>query len=114
MVLLFIIEIIIGKYINDAFIRPYVGDFLVVILIYTFVKSFWNFPVTKTTVGVLLFSFVIETLQYFKLVEILGLGKYKLARIVIGTSFSWGDLITYSLGIGLVLVVEIKRMKNEF
>lgn len=30
-----IIEIIIGVYIHDAFIRPYIGDVLVVILICT-------------------------------------------------------------------------------
>ena len=35
-----IIEIIIGVYIHDAFIRPYIGDVLVVILICCFIRIF--------------------------------------------------------------------------
>ena len=36
-VLLFIIEVLIALFVNDRLIRPYVGDFLVVILIYCFI-----------------------------------------------------------------------------
>jgi hypothetical protein len=36
----FTTEVLIGTYMHDAIIRPYGGDFLVVILIYCIVKSF--------------------------------------------------------------------------
>ena len=107
-ILLLAVEIYIGMYVRDAFIRPYVGDFLVVILLYCLVKSFWNIRPLKAALGVLLFSFVVEGLQYFKLVELLGLQDYPLARIIIGTTFVWEDLLAYALGIGLVLMVEMK------
>ncbi|MEM0980026.1 MAG: DUF2809 domain-containing protein, partial [Cyanobacteria bacterium P01_H01_bin.58] len=58
---------------NDAFIRPYVGDVLVVILIYAIVRAFFKAAILPTAIGVLLFAFVVEILQYFKIVEILGL-----------------------------------------
>ena len=58
-VLLFVTEVLIALYLNDGFIRPYFGDFLVVMLIYCFVKSIANLPVIKTAVGVLLFSYFV-------------------------------------------------------
>jgi Protein of unknown function (DUF2809) len=105
-ILLFAIEICIAKYIEDDIIRPYIGDMLVVILIYCFVKSFVTTKIIPTAIAVLLFSYFIEALQYFKIVEVLGLQEYKMARIIIGTSFSWVDILMYTIGIIIVLVVE--------
>ena len=107
--LLFAIEIIIAKYVDDDFIRPYVGDMLVVMLIYCFVKIFISTKVIPIAIGVLLFSYLIEALQYFKIVNILGLEQYKMARIIIGTSFSWTDIFMYTIGIGIVVFIEKTR-----
>lgn len=104
-------EICIALFVDDHFIRPFVGDYLVVILIYTLIKSFFNFSVLKTAFGVLIFSFVIEFLQYLELVSFLGLEKNTFARIIIGTSFSWYDLICYTSGILTVLFIEQKMAK---
>ena len=105
-VLLFIVEVYIGVFVKDDFVRPYMGDFLVVMLIYTFIRAFFKYSMLKTAIGVLLFSFVVEILQHFNIVEVLGLGSSRLARTVIGTSFSWEDFIAYSLGIVTVLGCE--------
>ena len=104
--LLFLIEVIIAVYVHDSIIRPYGGDFLVVIFIYCFIKSFIDLPVWTTAIAVLLFSYTIEILQYFNLVKMLGLQDSRLARIVLGTSFAWTDLIAYTLGIILVVWIE--------
>ena len=109
---LFFIEIVIGAYVHDAIIRPYGGDFLVVILIYCLVKSFFNTPLYKTALYVLLFSYVVEGLQYFRIIYILGLEHSRMARVIIGTSFAWTDILMYTLGIGLVLLVEAKMNKT--
>jgi hypothetical protein len=97
---------LIAKYLDDKIIRPYGGDFLVVILIYCFIKSFFDTSIVKTAIGVLLFSFLVETLQYFDIVNRLGLKNFRIARIVIGTSFSWTDIIAYVLGILTVVSLE--------
>ena len=112
-ILILLIEIIIALYIHDNFIRPYVGDFLVVILIYCFLKSFLNIPVLPTAISVLVFSYIVETLQYFKLVDKLGLQHSKLARIVIGTSFEWIDILAYTLGIAFVMFIESVRLNDR-
>lgn len=105
-VLLFITEVLIALYLHDRFVRPYVGDYLVVILIYCFVRSFVRMPVLPAAMAVLVFSYSIETLQYFNIVTILGLEDVKIARIVIGTGFSWWDLVAYTLGIATVVALE--------
>ena len=38
--ILFVIEVLIALYVRDSIIRPYVGDFLVVIMLYCFVRAF--------------------------------------------------------------------------
>ncbi|SFE08325.1 Protein of unknown function [Chitinophaga sp. CF118] len=111
-VLLFTIEIIIALYVHDAIIRPYGGDFLVVILIYCLAKSFVNTTVTTAVIVVLLFSYLTEALQYFHIVNILGLRHSKIACIIIGTNFAWTDILMYTLGILLVWLIEIKVLNK--
>jgi len=104
--LLFLTEVLIALYVHDAIVRPYIGDVLVVILIYCFVRSFIKGPVLTIALCVLAFAFLIETMQYFKLVNLLGLQHSRLANVVIGNSFSWGDMLAYIAGIAIVLVTE--------
>ncbi|NNT73130.1 DUF2809 domain-containing protein [Flavobacterium sp. IMCC34852] len=105
-VLLFATEVCIALFVHDNFVRPYLGDVLVVILIYCFVKSFLKVAVTKACIGVLLFAFGVEIMQYFLIVEKLNLQDNRLARTVIGTSFAWEDILAYIAGIVIVIVSE--------
>ncbi|RYZ99605.1 MAG: DUF2809 domain-containing protein [Sphingobacteriaceae bacterium] len=107
---IFIIEVIIALFVKDAIIRPHIGDLLVVIMIYCFIRAFFNCTVLQAAAFTLLFSYTIEILQYFKLVELLGLQKSLFARIVIGTHFSWIDMIAYTAGIIIVMLAE-KKLK---
>jgi hypothetical protein len=110
--LLLITEIIIATWVHDSFIRPFGGDFLVVILIYCMVKSFIDTPLSPTILGVLLFAYLVEISQYFHLVTLLGLERSTAARIIMGTSFSWMDMLMYTLGMLLVLIIELWRMQK--
>ena len=105
-ILLFVTEVLIALYVHDAFVRPYVGDFLVVILIYCAVRTFINASPLKVAIGVLLFSYTIEILQYFQIVDRLGLSGNVIAKTVIGYGFEWWDLLAYTLGVGFVLLME--------
>jgi hypothetical protein len=112
-ILFFLIEVLIALFVNDNFIRSYLGDVLVVILIYCFLKSFLKLPILPVAIFVLIFSFTIEFLQFLNVVEMLHLENSKIAKIVIGTSFSWIDLLTYMVGIAIVIVVEKYGLKKE-
>jgi len=110
---LFLVEVFIGTYVHDSIIRPYGGDYLVVMLIYCFVKAFLDTPVIATATGVLLFAYAIEGLQYLHIVRWLGLEQHKLARIIIGTSFAWSDIVAYTLGIITLIALEYTLKKKH-
>jgi len=105
-VAIFIIEVLIAMLVHDRIIRPYIGDVLVVILIYSFIKSFVEIKILNASVFVLFFAFLIEGLQYLKIVERIGLEHNKIVRVIIGASFEWMDIICYIVGMGIVLLAE--------
>jgi hypothetical protein len=109
-IILFITEILIAVYAHDDIIRPYFGDYLVVMLLYCTLKAFVNVPILPACIAVLLFSFVIEALQYFQLVQRLGLQQSDLANTVLGNSFAWMDIVSYTAGIITVYSIEIYRI----
>ena len=105
-ILLFVTEVLIAVYVRDNFVRPYVGDFLVVILLYCGLKSFLAIPVKAAAISVLLFAYAIETAQYFGLVRQLGLEQNNVAKTIMGSSFEWSDMVAYTLGVLVVLWLE--------
>ncbi len=102
---LFITETLIAIFVHDSFIRPFFGDFLAVILVYSSLRIFTS-NILKTALWSLFIAFTIETLQYFKFIEITGLIKFKVLAIVIGNSFSWWDILAYTLGFFAILIYE--------
>jgi hypothetical protein len=109
--LLFAAEVFIGACLHDAVIRPFGGDFLVVILMYCFVKTVMNIPVNTAAAGVLITAYVVEVSQYFKLVAVLGLKRCPLANILLSNSFSWIDMLMYTLG--ALLVVGLEKLARK-
>ncbi|ELS30906.1 MULTISPECIES: DUF2809 domain-containing protein [Pseudanabaena] len=105
-VLLFFIEVGIAVFFNDQFIRPFLGDVLVVILIYCFVKTFWKIRPNIAALSVLVFACAIEGLQYLNLVDRLGLRQYKLLAIILGTTFDWKDILAYVIGTAIIVISE--------
>ena len=108
---LFITEALIASYMHDNFIRPTFGDFLVVILIYCGLKSFIPANYRIMAIVTLLISYIIEVSQYFHLIVHLGLRGSRPAQWILGTGFSWGDMLAYTLGIMLIWVIESQRKK---
>jgi hypothetical protein len=104
--LLLLVEIAIALFVNDKIIRPYIGDLLVVVLLYCFVKSFLTVSISTAAIAVLLFAYFVEALQYIGIVQKLGLQNNRLAVIMIGASFEWMDLLMYTAGIILVVIIE--------
>lgn len=108
--LLLLIEVLIALFMHDALIRPYGGDFLVVLLLYCLVKGFADTPVTKTAISVLLFSYLVELSQYFHFAALIGLQHSRIALLILGSSFSFTDILCYTFGIALIIVIEKIRI----
>ncbi len=103
-VILFLAEVLIATKIKDIFfVRAYLGDVIVVILIYTFIKTFLAVSRDQMLIlGIFLFSCFVEMMQYFHLADHLGLRPGSLMYIVIGNSFSWIDIVCYAAGCLLI------------
>ncbi len=107
--ILLIIEICIATFITTGFIRHTAGDFLVVIMLYCLLKSFINIKPLFAAWITLLISTGIEVGQFFDLLDELGLRENRLANIILGNAFSYGDLLAYLMGIIAVMIVEHRR-----
>ena len=107
---LFLTEVLIARFMHDRFIRPYAGDFLVVMLLYCFFRSFLNVPALQLALWVLVLAYVLETLQYFHLLQHLGWQHSRLARLVLGVAFSWVDMLAYTAGILVIIGLERRRL----
>lgn len=112
-VFIFLIEVLIATELKDIFfVRAYLGDVIVVMLLYTLIKSFFRVNNEKLILGILIFSCLVELAQYFNIAEKLGFREGSLMYIVIGNSFSWIDILCYVAGC-LLLYFFIKVTKEE-
>jgi hypothetical protein len=114
-VCLFLTELVIALFITDTVIRPFIGDVLVVVLIYCFLRIFLQIYYQKVAVGVLLFAFTIEILQYFDYVKLLGLENNRVLSVAMGRTFELLDFAAYFAGFLLVVCTEnlAKKINNQ-
>ena len=108
---IFVIEVYIGLFVNDYFIRSYIGDLLVVILIYTIIKGLTTKPTKKLPYYIFGFAVIVELTQLINLVGILGLSSNKLASTILGTTFDIKDILMY--GVGCLMLIEWERLLRK-
>lgn len=108
---LFLLEIIIGTWLKDwFFVRAYVGDVLVIPLIYCIFRLFTEKLPRLLPFLVCCIGFVAEGLQYIHLADRLGFERGSLMSILIGTSASWWDVLSYI--VGMLLIYGVMWLKN--
>ncbi|MDO4711889.1 MAG: DUF2809 domain-containing protein [Peptostreptococcaceae bacterium] len=113
-VILFVTEVLIAKYVKDAWIRPYVGDILVIVLLYFIVRSFYPRSGKLLPFFLFLFATLVEAMQYFDIVSKLGLQDDPIARIVIGTTFDRHDILCYFIGMLMIYLGQyLARFVNH-
>ena len=112
-IIFLLIEILIALFVRDRFIRPYVGDMLVVVVIYTFLRIWIQNKIKLLPLYVFLFAAGVEVLQYFEIVKILGVEDNTFLRILIGSTFDMKDIFCYGVGcFGIFLVERIERKEK--
>lgn len=110
--ILLLVEVCIALFVHDRIIRPYIGDILVVVLIYFAARIIIPARARWLPAGVFLFAAGIEILQYFEIVKLLGLEDNRFLRTIIGTTFDWKDIGCYAVG-GIIcgLVQHVRRLR---
>ncbi|MDO9370560.1 MAG: DUF2809 domain-containing protein [Sphingopyxis sp.] len=107
--LVFLIEVAIALWARDAFIRPYLGDVLAVILVYLVFRAVSTVRVLPAALAALVVGILVETGQAANLLGILGLSDHRLAAIILGTSFSVGDMFCYAAGAAIAVLADYER-----
>lgn len=104
--LLFLTETLIALFVNDSFIRPYIGDVLVVMLICAFLRIFIPEKIRLLPIFATAFAVVIEALQYFDFVDLLGLSDNPVLSVALGRTFDIKDIVCYIIGGAMFFAAE--------
>lgn len=105
-------EILIGAFVRDNFVRPYVGDVLVAVLIYCAVRAVFPKGIKLLSIYVFIFALIVELLQLVKIVDLLGIPHKSIIAIMVGTSFSFIDIICYAVGCAIAYLTELIFKKH--
>ena len=92
------VEIYIALFVHDSFVRPYIGDLLVTLLLCCFCRIILPAGIRTLPLWVFLFAACIEFGQYFDMVALLGFENNRFLSTVLGRTFSWYDLLCYAFG----------------
>lgn len=106
-VLLIVTEVMIALYVHDDFVRPYVGDMLVVIAVYCAVRIVIPVKCKLLPLYVFIFAGGVELLQYFDLVGKLGLENNVFLRTLLGSVFDVKDIACYAVGCIALGIYEV-------
>jgi len=110
----FVAEVIIATRLSHVvWVRAYLGDVLVVVLLYAAVRCVLHINDYVVLLCVFLFACAIEIAQYFSLAERLGYVRGDLMHTVIGNTFSWADIACYAVGCGLMAGLVFLRNSAE-
>ena len=114
-ILLFAVEILIAVFVHDKFIRPFVGDVIVVMLICAFARIFIPEKIRLLPAFATLFAVAVEGLQYFDFVKLLGLENNPVISTALGRTFDIKDIICYIIGGAIFFAAEIifRRKTDE-
>ena len=96
----------IALFVHDNFVRPYVGDVLVVILIHCALRVVFPGRPRLLPAYAFLFACLVEFTQHIHLLDLLGLAHITWLRIVIGGTFDWADNACYGVGCAIVGALE--------
>ena len=99
---LLIAEVLIGAFVRDEFIRPYVGDVLVTALLCCLFRCVKPEGLPLLPVWVLLFGVLVECAQLIEIPALDG----TVWGIILGSTFDIADLVCYAIGCALFAVAE--------
>ena len=106
--LLLAVEVLIGVFVRDDFVRPYVGDILVTVLLCCLVRAIRPEGLRWLPFGVFIFAVAVECVQLVKIPELEG----TLLGIIVGSTFDWKDICCYAIGC-LIFAVGEGFVRNE-
>ena len=111
--LLLLTEVLIALFVHDGFVRPYLGDVFVVILLFCLIRIFVPRGLRLLPLYLFLFAAAVEISQYFHFVSLIGLAGNKPAETIFGTSFSVWDIVCYLAGCLVCALIDFRRTGKQ-
>ena len=105
-IVLHCVEICIALFAHDDFVRPYIGDVLVTVLLCCLCRIVIPKGVPVLPIYVFAFAALVEMAQYVDVVKWLGWENNALLSTLIGRTFSWADILCYGIGCLVFWVAE--------
>jgi hypothetical protein len=105
--ILLLTEIAIALFAHDDFVRPYIGDVLVTVLLCSLCRIVFPTGISALPAFIFVFAAMVEVAQYFQIVKLLGLENHTFFSTIIGTTFSPEDLVCYAVGCMLFWIVQL-------
>lgn len=102
------IETMIALFIRDSFIRPFLGDYLAVIMLYCLLRIL-NMKLKTAALASLLFACGLEFFQWTEIGEQLNIYRYKATHLLIGRRFHPADILFYVLAYFTILILDKQR-----
>jgi hypothetical protein len=97
---------------SNSFIRGFLGDAVIVMLLFCGAKSLRDFDSLWLCVGITIFAYLIEFSQYLKIIPLLGFQENFFTRIVFGSVFDPLDLLAYTIGGIIIYFLDIFIIKK--
>ncbi len=100
---LLFVEVLIALFVHDKFVRPYIGDVLVVAVVYCAVRVVIPKKLKYLSIYVFFFATFIELIQ---LIDI-GIDNNPFLSILLGSTFDLVDILCYGVGAIVLLVFDL-------
>ena len=100
------VEVFIALFVSDNFIRPYVGDMLVTVVICLFLRVVTPLKSKLLPFYVFVLAAAVEIGQYFDFVALLSLDGNRFISVLLGRTFSIADIVCYGIGCLLFFAAE--------
>lgn len=92
----------------------FVGDVLYAVMIYFMIRFlFSKAKAQKIAFISLLICYAIETFQLCQAEWILSIRNTTVGHLVLGQGFLWSDMIAYTMGIGIIFLIENSLNKSS-
>lgn len=106
------VEVLIALFVHDAFVRPYLGDVLAVMVVYCAARAALRRTPGLLALYVFLFAAAVELSQLLGLARLLGVSGGPFG-IILGGVFDWADVAMYLVGCAVMFGVQLMESRRE-
>jgi hypothetical protein len=93
---------------QNVFIRGFLGDVIIVILMFFLLKAVHDFQPARLAASVFATALLVEVGQYIGVVGLLGIRENYLTKLILGSVFEYKDFLAYAIGVAFSWFVDAK------